>query len=207
MSGKYDWSDIYNSISDEEVTNLAVGAYNEAVRRGIGETTKAALATVFGQEVMAETEKAAIAARLTEQEKLATQRRIQTESKRIAEEAAQQKQAAQQRRVWERRKGAAIAVKELMESAGFSVDGLEVNPWERGADRRLYIGYGYNQNKITYYQTGDSRNPPGTVVCDEDLEDSKEQIRAIAEAILQHLKNKFHVTTAIAWGGEAEPLL
>lgn len=188
----------FSALTDEQLTALLHAVIDESIHRGVKLT-------------LTELQRAAIV--FTAQERAAAAIRSD-EARRIAREAAEKLQreeeqkraadvAAKERRMWALRKGSALAVLPIFGAK------TQINVWNNDStkEKRVYIGGGFNANRVTYYVTGNKRNAPGSMDIDRDLRDRRDEIVALCKALAARWNAvKIDCDQAAAWDGEAATL-
>jgi len=194
-------------LDDDQLEALFVAVCEEAMQRG------PAMSAAIREAGLSAAERARVAHEAAGRE--AAKMRAEEEA-RIAREAAERVRldgaGDQTRRNWGVRKGIALALKTVVtDLCKFPMADLEIELWQKGADRRLYVGYGFGKNLFAYHVTGGQLHPPGTVEvlrADKDLKANKDQLRALGAAIAAALTGtgKVSMSTALAWEGDAVQL-
>lgn len=153
---------------------------------------------------------------VTDEEREAAKIRADRAAKFAAEEKARTDAADAERRRWAARKAVALELARIFRAAGQSEDNiraLEVNLWQQSdaaPERRLYIGFGYRRDVLTFFATGNRHNPPGSLDCtSKALGAQRADILALCKSIcaLWPKTQKFELGLALAWDGEARKTL
>ncbi len=204
-----------SGLSHDQLIELFRAVCAEAARRGAATSDAAQAAWVD------EAERARIAGE-AERETAARLRREEEErirrdaADRVVREAAKAKTAEAQERErlrWGRRKGIAQAVLDIFERANYRPDivkDLKIEAWAKNADVRVYIGIGFNENRIEYHHTGNAKHAPRTLkLYDRDFNPMRAEVAQLCEAIVAWAGGahvKFMAREAIGWDGDAIPL-
>lgn len=197
-------------LPDEDLLALLRACCAEAVRRG-GEAADAARSAYLSAAERATVEAAArdaVVDRLRREEAARVGREAE---ERLREREALDRAATEQSRLWGVKKGLALAVVGLFRRARYKEDSwstLKVEVWMRGADKRVYLGYGFGENKIEYHATGSARHPPGSLVLrDKDFKPMADEVVSLCAAVAaQWNAVRFMAGEALAWPGAAVPL-
>lgn len=209
----------FSVLDDEQLVGLIRAACIEAVSRG------AAVEMAAREAYMSAAERARVAIDAAEREvarvrreqeaSVAAEATARVRAVHDAELAAQE--AERQTRRWALRKGVAVAIREVIgQLCGFGMKDMVLELWQKEADRRIFIGYGFDNGIVAYYVTGGGRGryakPPRTVEnCrkDKEVKAHASKVTELCEAI-QALwptgSTKIVLSEALAWTGEAVPL-
>ena len=198
------------ALSDEELLALLRACCAEAVRRG-GASADAARSAYLSAAERAAVETAArdeVADRLRREEAARVAREAEDRA-RVREEL--DRAAVEQARQWGKKKGIAAAVTGLFRRARYKENSwgtLKIEVWMRGADKRVYLGYGFGENKVEYHATGNARHPPGALVLrDRDFKPMEAEVISLCAAIAaQWNAVRFMAGEALAWPGASLPL-
>ena len=212
----------FSALSDDQLVHLIRSACQEAATRGD------ACAAAAKDAILDEAEKARIAREASEA--TAAKLRAEEEARVRAEaEAKVRAQAAlkttddetkKQERRWALRKGMAQAVERVISDlCKFGVTSksnrMLVELWQKGADRRIFLGYGFDKGVVAYYVTGGGGSRPKppkfleNVRGDADVKKHHTKIVELCEAIAKLYPGataKIDVREALDWPGEAIPL-
>lgn len=200
----------FSALTDDQLIALIASAAQEAIARGYA--TEAAAREVM----LSAKERADIASAARDEE---AERLRREEARRIADEAAAKVRSQataklvdsateKERAVWARRKGIAQAIA----ATGWSVDGDSIVVWlSQTKEKRVFL----QQSKFngatyaTLYVTGNNKHAPNTVELSRGMNDNfKAALPAILRAIARDWTTlKVDLTAALAWEGEAIPLV
>lgn len=196
----------FSGLTDDQFVALARALCAEAVKRGGG------VECAVRDSVLSEAERARVAERAAEIE---AERLRAKEAERVAAEAAakvrraaEQQEikdaAASERHMWGRKKGIALEVARLLPGE----KGLRLHVWmSADKERRVFLGHGFDKNRVTFFSTGNHRQPPGSIQANKDLVPVKKQFAALLSAVAREWnKLQFEIDSALAWDGDAIPL-
>ena len=213
----------FSALSDDQLVHLIRSACQEAATRGD------ACAAAAKDAILDEAEKARIAREAAE----ATAAKLKAEEEariRADAEAQVRAQAAlkttdeetkKQERRWALRKGLALAVERVFSDLClFPVKAkngshLLVELWQKGTDRRIFIGYGFSKGVVAYYVTGGGAGRPKPPKFlenergDSDVKKHHAKLVELCEAIAKLYPGataKIDIGEALAWDGDAIPL-
>lgn len=174
----------FTPLSDDQLIDLIRSACQEAARRG-NETRFAAESVALDEAT-----KAKIAREAAEK---AAADLHKDEARRIAESAAAKVKADAERAERDAQAAKIAQTWEYKEEMGAKISAIikptrkcELKVWSKGADKRIYIGGGYNDNDVTYYHTGNHKEKPKTlqIGVSRDLALTKEEIADAKAALL-----------------------
>ena len=209
----------FSGLDNEQLIALIRAACIEAVTRG----TAVEMAARDAYLSAAERAQAAIGAAEAEAARVRRE-----EEKRVRDEAAAkvrsahaaelaEQETARQTARWAVRKGVAQAIKGLIGGlCRFGMKDMVLELWQKGADRRIFLGYGFDAGVVAYYVTGGgtgryAKPPKALENCrkDKEVKANLAKIRELCEAINALWPTgtmKLLLSEALTWDGEPTPL-
>ncbi len=214
----------FSALSDDQVVGLIRSACVEAVRRGTACESAARDAYLSAAErAQVAREAASVEAdRLRHEEEQRVARDAAERVRQAAAVKATEDQLAAQRQRWGRRKGVALAVKSVVTDwCDFPMvdrkgNAMVLELWQKGAERRVFIGYGFNHGIVAYHVTGGGQGryakPPKHLEndrADKEVRANAAKLGELCQAIADlwpTAVTKILLADALAWEGDAIPL-
>lgn len=209
----------FSGLDNEQLIALIRAACTEAINRGT------AVEMAARDAYLSAAERAQVVQDATVREKERVRREdeqrvaaVAADKVRAAHAAAlADAEAATQTKRWGLRKGIAQAVKGLLSGVcRFGMKDMVLEIWQKGADRRIFLGYGFDAGIVAYYITGGGQGryakPPKALEnCrkDKDVKANLGKLLELCEAINALWPTgttKILLSEALAWDGEAVPL-
>lgn len=177
----------FTPLDDNQLIDLIRSACQEAASRNI--------AAVAQSVMLDEAERARIVREATAREQA---RQAQEEASRLAKQAAERVKAEAEKAERDKHAAKVAETWEYKEEMGAKISAIikptreaTLKVWANGADKRIYIGGGYNDNDCTYFHTGNSKNKPKSISIStsKDLGLSKEDVADAKAALLPLLSS------------------
>ena len=149
----------FSLLSDDQLIDLIRAACIEATRRNLEAIAK--------NVMLDEADKAKLAREAFEREKLKIERE---EAERVIREAAEKARAATESAARKAEEQRIAETWQYKDKVGVEVSAIlkptrncELRVWAKGADKRIYVGGGYNDNDVEYYHTGTHNEKPRSI--------------------------------------------